>query len=162
MNQLKSIFIILATSGVLIACQPQQSEQTQNSAPQPTVETDIKAFSATQEDATDIERLNTFNTNFISMSNEMYHELEQLKAQNTLQPDFVQRRKRDQALSALNMLKDLELSTPQGHYIQGMLYDYWEQQLKFLDGQQQQAPNKNIVLQAEHQLQHWQAQTKKA
>lgn len=60
------------------------------------------------------------------------------------------------------MLKDLELNTPQGHYIQGMLYDYWDQQLKFLDGKQATAPSKDITLQAEQQLDYWRAQMKKA
>ena len=34
----------------------------------------------------------------------------------------------DNVRSSLTMLKDLDLKTEQGRYIQGLLYQYWENQ----------------------------------
>ena len=162
---MNNFLIVSFVSLFLAACSlPSSEPQSQASQPSttPEIQTAVKKFQPNAQDAADIEILATFNQNFIDMSKEMRHEIDQLKAQNNLRSDFLQQRKRDQALSALNMLKDLELNTPQGHYIQGMLYDYWDQQLKFLDGKQATAPSKDITLQAEQQLDYWRAQMKKA
>jgi len=60
------------------------------------------------------------------------------------------------------MLKDLELKTEQGRYIQGLLYDYWEQQAKILDQTgtaktetRQPVDQLNEYLHAQSQLHHW-------
>lgn len=156
MKKLLPLIVILP---FLNACSPDDSKKptTQDVPSQTTQNTStVKSFVKTPQDAKDIETLSKFNQNFIEMSTEMHQELQQLKAQGNLREDFVLQRKKDQTMSALNMLKDLELHTPQGHYIQGMLYDYWEQQHQFLtQPAQHTAPNKGIVLQAETQLAQW-------
>lgn len=163
---MKKIILISCIATLLCACQPKSSDTASNpsSAAKPTVpETSIKTFTPTSQDTQDIAVLDKFNADFIQMSKEMQQELEQLKKQNNLQDSFVKQRQRDQALSALNMIKDLELNTAQGHYIQGMLYDYWDQKVSYLQQEKPaQAPNKNIINQAEQQLEHWKKDNKKA
>ena len=93
-------------------------------------------------------------------------ELAKMKQANTLTPEFEQQRQKDNIKSALTMLKQLELKTEQGRYIQGLLYDYWEQQAKNLDqatlanNNQQVDANKQVnhlneYLHAQSQLHHW-------
>ena len=165
-----SIILLISSALGLSACH-QKTEDTQNSqqASEPSLEQQgIKEFKVTPDDAKDIETLEQFNKNFLETSNDMLNELQLLKKQGKLTDQFMLQRKHDQVLSALHMLKDLELKTAQGHYIQGMLYDYWDQQLKFLDQSHQASqvnekviePNKHIMIQAQNQLSYWQEQIK--
>ena len=55
-------------------------------------------------------------------------------------------------------IKDLDLKTEQGRYIQGLLYDYWESQAKALQNTtdtNQQVNQLNEYLHAQSQLHHW-------
>ncbi|PVZ89483.1 hypothetical protein C9426_04240 [Serratia sp. S1B] len=157
---------MLAGSLGLAACQKQpeqnSSATTASSAATHTVSEanipqNIRAFAATPDDAHDIQQLDNFNRTFHDMTQDMRTELEQLKQQNQLTTEFVEQRKHDQIHSALNMLKDLDLKTEQGRYIQGMMYDYWDQR------QHQKATekvDKTPVIQATQQLEYWKSHTK--
>ncbi|MEB3767210.1 hypothetical protein [Acinetobacter sp. MD2] len=116
----------------------------------------LASFAITQNDPWDIAQFEQFNQTFNSMSQDMKTELEQLKQQNKLSPEFLAQRKRDRVLSALNMLKDLELKTEQGRYIQGLMASFWEQKRQALESNTT-APNTDLMLQAEQQLDAWKA-----
>ena len=72
------------------------------------------------------------------------------------------------------MLKDLDLKTAQGRYIQGLLYQYWENQGKLINEQTSSANAQNQkkaainvqdlsdYLHAQEQLKHWKDQQKPA
>jgi hypothetical protein len=47
-------------------------------------------------------------------------------------PQSLKKRTLDNVRSSLTMLKDLDLKTEQGRYIQGLLYQYWENQERTL------------------------------
>ena len=90
-----------------------------------------------------------------------------MKENGSLTPEFAAARKRDNIQSALRMLKELDLKTEQGRYIQGLMYQYWDTQGKLLDQpqaeQSAQKPSENIqglgqFIHAQEQLDHWQAQ----
>jgi hypothetical protein len=80
----------------------------------------------------------------------------------------MQQRQRDHIQSALTLLKSLELKTEQGRYIQGLIYQYWEQQQKLLgttssDKAIQHDAKENVkglgqYLHAQEQLEHWRNQ----
>ncbi len=59
------------------------------------------------------------------------------------------------------MLKDLDLKTEQGRYIQGLLYQYWENQEKNFSDKQvskdEQVKQLADYLQAQNQLKYWKA-----
>ncbi|MGM7375561.1 hypothetical protein ACOI3T_36195, partial [Acinetobacter baumannii] len=67
----------------------------------------------------------------------------------------------DNVRSALTMLKDLDLKTEQGRYIQGLLYQYWENQEKNFSDKQaskdEQVKQLADYLQAQNQLKYWKA-----
>ncbi|MCU4577875.1 hypothetical protein ACMUMS_11115 [Acinetobacter courvalinii] len=122
----------------------------------------IKQFPATADDGHDIAILDDYDRRFTDMSDSMEMELAKMKEANTLTPEFEQQRQKDNVQSALSMLKDLELKTEQGRYIQGLLYDYWEQQAKILDQTgtaktetRQPVEQLNEYLHAQSQLHHW-------
>ena len=67
------------------------------------------------------------------------------------------------------MLKELDLKTPQGRYIQGLMSQYWEQQARYLANQDitsaaypaskaQRQQGLADLLQAQQQLEHWRGQ----
>ncbi|MHA3097926.1 hypothetical protein [Acinetobacter brisouii] len=156
---------ILAGSLGLAACQkqPEQSSSTTTASSTATpsssegnIPQNIKPFAATPDDAHDIQQLDNFNRAFHDMTQDMRTELEQLKQHNQLTPEFVRQRKHDQIHSALNMLKDLDLKTEQGRYIQGMMYDYWDQLQHKKAGEK---ADKTPVIQATQQLEYWKAHT---
>lgn len=125
----------------------------------------IKQFPVTADDAHDIAILDDYDRRFTAMSDSMENELAKMKQDNTLTPEFEQQRHKDNINSALTMLKELELKTEQGRYIQGLLAGYWENQAKVLQqstlsGTQtidnnQQVEYLNQYLHAQGQLQHW-------
>ena len=92
-------------------------------------------------------------------------ELAKMKEANTLTPEFEQQRQKDNIRSALTMLKELELKTEQGRYIQGLLSDYWQNQAKALEqstlsGSATPDTGKQVdqlkqYLHAQSQLHHW-------
>ena len=81
-------------------------------------------------------------------------------------------RKRDNIQSALRMLKELDLKTEQGRYIQGLMYQYWDNQGKLLrqppadqngKAADNKQPSENVkglgqFIHAQEQLEHWQQQ----
>ncbi len=133
----------------------------------------VKVFAKTPNDVHDIQALVDFDQRFTAVSDEMEDELMQMKEKGSLTPEFATARKRGNIHSALNMLKELDLKTEQGRYIQGLMYQYWDHQGKLLESQSSadnKKPSENIqglgqFIHAQEQLEHWQTQypeTKKA
>ena len=66
------------------------------------------------------------------------------------------------------MLRELDLKTEQGRYIQGLHAEYWDNQAKLLEQQPEQKGNNNQVqglgdyLHAQEQLKHWKNQQQTA
>lgn len=121
----------------------------------------VKKFAATADDAHDIALLEDYDRRFTEMSDEMETELEKMHAAGTLTTEFEQKRTLDNVRSALTMLKDLDLKTEQGRYIQGLLYQYWENQEKHISDKQankdEQVNQLADYLQAQNQLKYWKA-----
>lgn len=131
----------------------------------------LKKFPSTDQDRHDIELLNDYEQRFNSMSTDLENELNQLEASGTLNEEMNNQRKRDLIQSSLNMLKELDLKTEQGRYIQGLFYQYWENQANVYEELHQSANNelKNPAdaiagmgdyYTAQAQLQYWQNQSK--
>ncbi|EOR10112.1 hypothetical protein MMP65_02485 [Acinetobacter sp. ANC 3926] len=174
MPNLKTTFAItcvLSSALMLSACnkdkEPTAKQEQQSSASNDAIgqlnQTPIKQFPATADDGHDIAILEDYDNRFTDMSDSMEIELAKMKEANTLTPEFEQQRQKDNVKSALAMLKDLELKTEQGRYIQGLLYDYWEQQAKVLEqgnvsnqtNANKQVNHLNEYLHAQSQLHHW-------
>lgn len=169
-----AICCILSSTLLLTACnkdkEPAAKNESQTNSSTDAIgqlnQTPIKQFPSTPDDGHDITILDDYDTRFTEMSDSMEIELAKMKQANTLTPEFEQQRQKDNIKSALTMLKQLELKTEQGRYIQGLLYDYWEQQAKNLDqatlanNNQQVDANKQVnhlneYLHAQSQLHHW-------
>jgi len=129
----------------------------------------VKKFKKTPEDQHDIALLTDFDQRFSQMSDEMEDELVKMEDQGSLTDEFAHNRKRDNIYSALTMLKELDLKTEQGRYIQGLMAEYWQNQAKFYDENKDEKvePIKNSAdqvkglgefLHAQEQLEHWQSQ----
>lgn len=142
--------------------EPTAATENQTSSSQDAIgqlnQTPIKQFPATADDAHDIAVLDDYDRRFTEMTDSMEIELAKMKQENTLTPEFEAQRQKDNVNSALTMLKDLDLKTEQGRYIQGLLYDYWESQAKALQNPtdtNQQVSQLNEYLHAQSQLHHW-------
>lgn len=128
----------------------------------------LKDFPKSSDDPHDIAALTDYEQRFQDMSNELEKELNSMRDEDSLSPEFIQQRQRDHVRSALTMLKDLELKTEQGRYIQGMMYQYWEHQDKLLNSPHTQATTVNEAsenvkglgkyLHAQEQLERWRSQ----
>lgn len=128
----------------------------------------VKNFPKTSDDLHDIAILNDYEQRFQEMSSDLETEMDSMRKEDNLTPEFVQQRQRDHVQSALNMLKSLELETEQGRYIQGLMYHYWEQQEKLVNSPKNQASKVNEAsenvkglgkyLHAQEQLEHWNSQ----
>lgn len=129
----------------------------------------IKPFPATANDSHDIGLLTTYETQFNTLSNDLETELQRLEKENNLTEDMKSQRKYDLILSSLNMLKELDLKTEQGRYIQGLFYQYWENQAKVYQELQQSTDNELVnpadaiegmsdYYTAQAQLNHWKKQ----
>ena len=160
---------ILIAVITLSACkEPQEPPKAQDSVMQELVTKNVKDFALTEHDLEDLHTLNDYDARFTQMSDETEDELIKMRENGSLSEDFALLRKRDNIQSALLMLKDLNLKTEQGRYIQGLMYTYWEQQEKLyadkiagkIELTQQQVPMQDIgdFLHAHAQLEHWQAQ----
>lgn len=145
---------------------PEQQSSTSNDAIGQIKQIPIKQFPATANDAHDIAALDDYDRRFTEMSDSMEMELAKMKEANSLTPEFEQQRQKDNVRSALNMLKELELKTEQGRYIQGLLYEYWDNQAKVLEQSTlssttqntdtaKQVDHLNEYLHAQSQLHHW-------
>ena len=120
----------------------------------------IKPFAATTNDTHDIEVLNEFNQKYNQMHTELEADLKKMLDDGNLTPELEAQRKQDSVLSALTMLKALELKTEQGRYIQGLLYQYWEKQDQKAQSSQAQAGarSKADLITANNQLEYWKSQ----
>lgn len=166
-----SIITLLCSSLVLSACHKSPEQNTPKTDPQNKVEqqldaTPIKEFPKTEHDAQDIATLIDFNTQFAALSDEMENEMIKMQKDGTLTPEFELSRHRDNIQSAFSMLKELDLHTEQGRYIQGLLYTYWEQRDEALKMREKTASvsvasQLDDLLKAQKQLQHWKQATEK-
>lgn len=129
----------------------------------------LKQFSKTADDTHDIALLLDYDQRFTAMTDETEDELIRLHDAGTLDEKFAHDRKRDNVQSALNMLKELDLKTAQGRYIQGFMYAYWDNQAKVYDEKKRakngelKNPNDTIkglgqFIHAQEQLEHWQSE----
>ena len=82
-----------------------------------------------------------------------------MREAGTLTDEFAKTRQQDNIQSALNMLKELDLKTEQGRYIQTLMYQYWDNQAKIIQDKAA-APHDNVKGLGE--LEHWQSQYPKA
>ncbi|ENW97650.1 hypothetical protein [Acinetobacter sp. NIPH 298] len=163
---------VLGSALLLSACNKDQEPKTQNEAQTNSVNDaigqlnpmPIKQFPTTADDAHDIAILDEYEQRFTEMTDSMEIELAKMKQDGSLTAEFEQQRQKDNVRSALNMLKDLELKTEQGRYIQGLLYDYWDNQAKALEQSRYSNPSQNSTdqveqlngyLHAQSQLHHW-------
>lgn len=165
---------LLCSSLFLTACK-KADEPVKTEQPSATSSTDqvleklnerpIKTFPATAEDAHDIALLEDYDRRFTEMSDEMENELAKMHEAGTLTTEFEQQRTLDNVRSSLAMLKDLDLKTEQGRYVQGLLYQYWENQEKHLSDKQankdEQINDLADYLQAQNQLKYWKASQQK-
>ena len=165
------IITLLCSGLILSACHKSPEQEATKTDPQNKVEqqldaTPIKEFPATEHDAQDIEILVNFNNQFSALSDEMENEIIKMQQDGSLTPEFELSRRQDNIQSAFNMLKELDLHTEQGRYIQGLLYSSWEAQQKQLKENssveaKQPVQGINEYMQAQKQLQHWKNQTEK-
>lgn len=166
---------VLASCSLLTGCEqpisPKTAETPQNERTSHPTEKSVavRDFPAQPTDARDIATLEDFQQRLAAVHQELSSELQQLQQKGELTPEFTLNRQRDHAQSALKMLQGLELSTEQGRYIQGLLYQHWEQQAKNLKSSATEtsasaptATDSNEQQLAEAQLQHWKAQQNKA
>lgn len=128
----------------------------------------VKDFPKTADDQQDIAVLDDFEQRLQSLNDDIEAETERMRNEGNLTEEFMQQRQRDHVQSALALLKSLELKTEQGRYIQGLIYQYWEQQQKLLDQTSsdqaiQHDAKENVkglgqYLHAQEQLEHWRSQ----
>ncbi|PWB17486.1 hypothetical protein DCO44_00760 [Acinetobacter sp. AM] len=174
MKHFKAYLLPLLCSTLLFtAC----SKNNENDVPDPSQDrmmqelesSPIKEFPKTANDQHDIKLLVDYDRRFSEMSDAMEDELIKMRDNGSLTDEFARNRKQDNIQSALTMLKDLDLKTEQGRYIQGLMAQYWENQAKLLNQNSktsQDIPNStpdNIkglgeFLHAQEQLDHWEAQ----
>ena len=132
----------------------------------------IKNFPSTANDAHDIKLLVQYEQNFNAVSTELEQELDLLKEEGQLTEEMTHQRKGDLIQSSLNMLKELDLQTEQGRYIQGLFSLYWENQAHVYDELQHSKSSelknpKDAIAgmgdyyTAQAQLKHWQHQVAK-
>lgn len=167
---------LFAAVMLLMACDQKTSESTEPAADstasdqvmQELKTEPLKDFPKTTEDPHDIAVLTDYEQRFQEMSAELEKELNSMRDEDSLSPEFIQQRQRDHVQSALNMLKDLELKTEQGRYIQGMMYQYWQHQDKLVNSPETQTKTVNETsesvkglgkyLHAQEQLERWRSQ----
>lgn len=168
--------VLLCSSVFLTACDNSKNTATQNDKIQPEdkvmqelITEPVKAFEKTPDDQHDIALLTDFDTRFTQMSDDMEDELTKMHEEGSLTDEFAHNRKRDNIQSALNMLKELDLKTQQGRYIQGLIAEYWQIQAKLYDQHKDKKAEEmknsgdrvkglGSFLHAQDQLEHWQSQ----
>lgn len=127
----------------------------------------IKVFANTPDDAHDIQLLNEYNQNYEDNMRSMDADIQQRSKDGNLTDEIRLQLKRDSIQSSLNMLKELDLKTEQGRYIQGLLYEYWEHQehnqhemkANTMDENKDAAEITENLDQAQNQLDFWQSKT---
>ena len=169
-RRLKSVLLpVLCSAALLAGCSGGNAPEDAAQAPdaedkimQELASEPVKAFPKTAQDVQDIQALLDFDQRFTAVSDDMEDELMRMKDAGSLTPEFAAERKRDNVDSALRMLKELDLKTEQGRYIQGLIYQYWNQQAQLLQaspGQEHSGiDGLGKFIHAQEQLAHWQAQ----
>lgn len=167
------LFSALISSFVMITgCSPSKepkSDHEQNSETSTEVQNElktaqIKPFPSTPNDAHDIALLVEYDQKFNTMNAELENELKKMLDEGNLSPEFELTRKQDSVRSSLAMLKDLDLKTEQGRYIQGLLYQYWEKQdKKYKETPANKTTSKTVkgvgdLITANNQLEYWKSQ----
>lgn len=166
--------VLLASTLLLSACDSKNTESAQDTKfEEKTIQMlssdPIKDFAKTPNDQHDIELLLNYDTSYTEISDAMEDELNALNKQGNLTPEFAYNRKKDNLVSASELLKSLDLKTEQGRYIQGLIANYWDQQLQLLEQNkdkklddpslaQDRLKGLNDYLHAQDQLEHWAAQ----
>jgi len=161
---------IFASAGLFSACSQTTDHNDQSSASvaldlerQELSAPSVRAFAPTPDDAHDIAVLEEFHEKFNLMRNALNDNTKKFQQQGNLNAEMTFHRQREYVQSALNMLNALELRTEQGRYIQGLLYQYWEDQAMY-DDSHSLLNNVNPeefghigddYLSAEAQLNHW-------
>lgn len=169
-----TLVTLLSSTFFLSACNQKNAENSDQITPEDQVMQElgsepIKEFAKTVDDIHDIKLLIDYDSRYTSMTDEMENELSKMKTSGSLTTEFAYNRKRDNILSALDMLKQLELKTQQGRYIQGLLSNYWEEQAKWIESHKAQANETAQItddtlksakdfLQAQEQLEYWRDQ----
>ena len=128
----------------------------------------IKPFPKTADDRHDIDLLIEYDQKFNEMNSALEADLKKMLDEGNLTPELELQRKQDSVRSAQNMLKDLDLKTEQGRYIQGLFYQYWEKQAKKYKSSQgsinqKDHPNSSVqgmgdLITANNQLEYWKSQ----
>ena len=166
------VLSMLFSSMVLVAaCSPSKDASNKENASdaQKDLKTaQIKPFPKTADDRHDIDLLIEYDQKFNEMNTALEADLKKMLDEGNLTPELELQRKQDSVRSAQNMLKDLDLKTEQGRYIQGLLYQYWEKQAKkYKNGQssmnQKDHPNNKVkgmgdLITANNQLEYWKSQ----
>ncbi len=122
----------------LSACERSKVENTDKLSPEDQImqtqveQAAIQPFEMTADDPHDIQLLMDYEQRHDQISNDLEDELERLHESKQLDAAFAKNRLQDNIQSALSMLKALDLKTPQGRYIQGLMSNYWEQQAQYL------------------------------
>ncbi len=175
LKKLALIMLLSSTFG-LTACQKTSENEQQNadiSADDQIMQElnadPVKVFAKTPDDKYDIQALTDFDTRFTAVSDDMEDELMRMKDEGSLTAEFALQRKQDNIQSALTMLKALDLKTEQGRYIQGLMYQYWDNQANMLKQQPTDKASEGVpqnesikglgqFIHAQEQLGHWQEQ----
>lgn len=169
----KTSLFVIGLSGVIVllnGCSPKPTDPKQDQQPgasstisiEQQITQEIRPFAANPQDAHDIALFANYNDKFQTMSIEFDKDLVRLKQDGYLTAEMEKDRRRDHALSAMNMLKALELETEQGRYIQGLLYQHWEKQHQRYEGKEvisTPPTTTNELTMAEAQLKYWQSTT---
>lgn len=164
---------LLATSVLISACSQQNSERSESTSEDKVLQElssePIKPFPKTANDEHDILILTEYDERYNDISDDMEDELKELKEKGNLSAEFAYIRKKDNLLSASEMLKALDLKTEQGRYIQGRIANYWDTQLPLLEKNKDKANDDKALaedrlkglgdyLHAQDQLEQWRAQ----
>lgn len=159
--------LLLSTALVLSACSDSNQNHTTTEEKQLSTNS-IKSFVPHEHDQHDIQILSDYEQRFSAMSDASEDELIAMQEAGTLSENFITLRKHDTIRSALVMLKDLDLKTPQGRYIQGLMYQYWEKQDQYYNqyaAGKTTLSNSSIAMQgiedfihANEQLEQWREQ----
>lgn len=159
----------------LSACERSKIENAEKLSPEDQImqsqveQAAIQPFEMTADDPHDIQLLMDYEQRHDQISNDLEDELERLHESKQLDAAFAKNRLQDNVQSALSMLTALDLKTPQGRYIQGLMSNYWEQQAQYLATQDttsalypvskaQRQQGLSDLLQAQQQLEHWRGQ----
>ncbi|AOA59350.1 hypothetical protein [Acinetobacter larvae] len=159
----------LALSLILLTgCNPKDASD--SAADKSSASAAIKDFQQTADDPHDIAQLIQFEKQIKNLTHDIEKDLQLLAEQQKMSQELLQQRQHDFILSALNLLKSLDLRTEQGRYIQALYATHWDEQLHHFSENPTPVSNSanlsafttgDAQQQAHQQLQKWQSQQKK-